>query len=110
MCTETPSSAACSWIQSYISLADDEDNKDYEKFKGLIVSLPLLRPFSDTFVMQASLLNPPVHEVGEILRQKAVCKALWALPFISYTELKLARPRCQLTAAATNSHLHSNNK
>ena len=108
MCPETSSAAACTWVQTYIALTDDESRKGFDKYKGLIVSLPLLQPFSDAFVMQASLLDPPVYEVCEYLQSNSINRALWAQPFLACSELRAARPRCQLTAAATETHLKFN--
>mgnify|MGYP006080286837 CR=1 FL=1 len=103
MCTATTSAAACAWIQAYVALAADEEDsrEDYARFKGLLISLPLLRPFTDAFVMQAALLDPPVHEVGAALAAAATAPAIWAQPTVAFAELRLARSRCQLTAAAT---------
>jgi hypothetical protein len=67
----------------------------------LIVSLPLLRPFSDSFVLQAALLDPPIDEECKRCVKTAKIKFIWAAPTLAATEIKMAQARAQMTAAAT---------
>jgi len=109
MYSEPASSSECTWIQTFVAITTSEENEeagDFKHYKGLIVSLPLLRPFSDAFVMQAALLSPAVDVVCASFATTSACKFLWATPTLAATEIKLARSRSQLTADAVWSQLN----